>query len=339
MKTDREAPSGSNIDKCLVLIARAIREHRLSHAYLVVGPPGSGKKEFMEKCAGLLLCNAPDLSSHTPGACMSCNSCHKFQKRVHPDALDLAPQGQYIKIGQVREMQKILSFAPLESKRRVCTITDANRLNADASNALLKTLEEPPEGTYLLLAATSTSRLLPTIVSRCQIISIRKRQDRKNFDEKMTGAGLPMDAMPFLGYVSDGNPEIAVQLADAGLMDIRNIIMQFLTSEYREVLFFTASHAISHPRENIDMAIKVLYSIIRDLILIMSHKDNVSSLLANQDRAEELAKLAQETNYDSLFSYRRLMEQAERYLERNVNPEMTAEMLLTYWLQHHTGTE
>ena len=308
-----------------------MKHNRLSHAYLVTGPPGSGKGHFIRECARFLLCMEPEMSGPVPQACHSCSSCHKFQREVHPDFLNLEPEGRFIKIDQVRSMQRTISFAPLEARRRICAIVSADRLNIDASNALLKALEEPPEDTHLLLACTSPSRLLPTIVSRCQILPLRNRSSRTDFEKKFTET-VPEEAVPFLKYVSGDSPEFAEELARAGLLDIRQTIFEYLVSTKKRRLFFNTSLSISRPRERLELAIRIFHTITRDTILLMNTGSSRHNLLINQDKTDELAKLAQGTNCDSLCRYKKLIEKAEMHLQRNVNREMISDMLLIFWL-------
>ncbi len=316
----------------LRLIANALENHRLAHAYLITGPPGSGKQHFMERCSQLILCDDPRFGLH-PEPCHICNSCVKFERRLHPDLLQLAPEGRYIKIDQIRSIQKMLSFAPLESKRRVCTITAAERLGIDAANALLKTLEEPPDNTYLLLSAISMARLLPTIVSRCQIITFRDEINSTATNREFGIEGVPEDVVPFLKYVSGKRPNLANELIESGILDLRQTLFEFLGTSRKKELFFQTSQAISNPKENIEHAIKIIYTIIRDLLLLKQPEPSLYELMVNLDKKQELTKLAQAINYDSLSEYQDRIEKASIYLDRNVNPEMIADMLLMFWLK------
>ncbi len=308
----------------LGLIARALARNRLSHAYLVAGPPGSGKKRLIRECARLLLCENPRLEVPEPGACLACTSCLKFKRAVHPDFLELEPQGRFIRIDQIREMQRAVTFAPLEARRRVVVILTADRLNISASNALLKTLEEPPENTHLLLASTSSSRLLPTIVSRCQVLPAGYRSPDTS---SMAGAGLPA---AFLEYVSGQSMELRDQMLEDGLLDIRDALFEFLGASRKKELFFQTSRTLCQPRKRLNLALVVLHTVVRDLFLLHYAPIQTRELI-NQDRLSELSKLAQCLNYDSLVRYHEFLYRAETYVERNVNPEMISDALLVFW--------
>ena len=148
------------------LVERAIESGRPPHALLLVGVEGIGKTTLALDLAAGLLCLAAD-SAVRP--CRVCAACRKVEHGNHPDVHLLAPEGagQQIRIGQVQQLGADLALLPLEGRFRVGIIEKAHRLNDDAQNALLKTLEEPPPRVVLILAADDAARLLPTVISRC----------------------------------------------------------------------------------------------------------------------------------------------------------------------------
>jgi DNA polymerase-3 subunit delta' len=164
---------------------------RLPHAILFYGPAGIGKADFMETFAQALLCENVRPDGHACGACASCGwfaqNNHPDYRRVRPEALEDEPGGEAeegaepaskskstkapskeIKIEQVRGLADFMNISTHRQGLRVVVLYPAESLNMPASNALLKTLEEPPPGTVFLLASNSLDRLLPTILSRCR---------------------------------------------------------------------------------------------------------------------------------------------------------------------------
>ena len=156
------------------LLRRAIGNGSLHHAILITGIPGVGKKTLARALARSLLCENPASGD----ACGECPACRKLERSVHPDVYELLPEGKFIKIEQVREIKKKLLFHPVLGEHRVFLIFEAQHMNRDAANALLKSLEEPPPGNYLILTSPDDRALLPTIVSRCQRIDLSPLPDR-----------------------------------------------------------------------------------------------------------------------------------------------------------------
>jgi len=150
-----------------LLIKKMIETGRVGGSYLFSGPQGVGKKTTAQFLAMAVNCKT---SPFPP--CGACPACEKILTRNHPDFMTLTPLPgkQAIAIEQVRELQKTLSFGPYEGKRRVVMIDPAERLGLEAANALLITLESPPEHTLLILISSSPYALLETIRSRCQVI-------------------------------------------------------------------------------------------------------------------------------------------------------------------------
>jgi DNA polymerase III subunit delta' len=159
---------------------RSIANGRDSHAYLISGPAGIGKALLAHRLAQVLNC---DVSNHSP--CLQCRSCRRIERGNHPDVRLASMETQAaqakatqstrqkdLKIDTVREWQHDIALKPYEGRRRVFILLDAERLSEEASNAMLKTLEEPPLFATLILVANSVN-LLPTIVSRCQHIRLR----------------------------------------------------------------------------------------------------------------------------------------------------------------------
>jgi DNA polymerase-3 subunit delta' len=140
---------------------------RISHAYLFVGPPGSGKKTAARAFACALFCE--------DGGCGACALCQRIRRGNHPDVHVISPEGaaSYL-VPQVREVIHDTNLTPIEGARKVYIIEDADLFNDASANAFLKTLEEPPSDVVVILLAHSLDSVLPTIASRCQIVRFRR---------------------------------------------------------------------------------------------------------------------------------------------------------------------
>ena len=131
---------------------------------------------------------------------------------LHPDVTVLEPEGQAIKVDQVRQMQRDLAYRPYEGKRRVCILTAADRMAPNMSNTLLKTLEEPPLHTVIILVANSSKAILPTILSRCQQIPFNPLPLPSLTRWLVEQKGLPEAEAHLLASLSEGSPGKALQL-------------------------------------------------------------------------------------------------------------------------------
>jgi len=152
-------------------LAPTLANERLTHALLITGPPGVGKRQLAQVLAAAILCGDRD-ASQLP--CGTCKSCVQLAARAHPDAAMLTPEEgkREIRVDQVREFSRTLYLTPQYGTGRVGLIDAAERLNVHAGNSLLKTLEEPPAGSHLVLLSERTGGVLPTVRSRCQILRV-----------------------------------------------------------------------------------------------------------------------------------------------------------------------
>ena len=148
-------------------LQRTVASDRIAGAYLFVGPTGVGKETVARYFAQLIFCQQ---DTQPPTVCGACLACRKVDSGNHPDLQFIYPDGSQLKIGQIRELQKQIIYEPFEASRKVYILTDVERMTEEAENCLLKTLEEPPASSVLILVTSNIRALLPTTRSRCQIL-------------------------------------------------------------------------------------------------------------------------------------------------------------------------
>ena len=158
----------SNIKDELIHI---VELNKISHSYLFLGTAGIGKKEIAKEFAKMILC------LNEKKYCNHCKSCIEFDSNNNPDFQIIEPDGNSLKIEQIRQMQRKIIEAPIISQNKVYIINDADLMTIEAQNCLLKTLEEPPEFVTIILIGSNENSFLSTIKSRCTII---KFQDIEN---------------------------------------------------------------------------------------------------------------------------------------------------------------
>ena len=168
-------------DKEVALLQDAIARGRLHHAYLLGGPPGAGKTALALALAQTLNCQGGALPEALeggggPGPCNACSTCRRIANSNHPDVTIVAmePNQRELGIDAIRDLTHFANVKPFEGGWRVFIVQDADRVTHEAANALLKTLEEPPPQTILVLTTAAEERVLPTIRSRCQAVQLHR---------------------------------------------------------------------------------------------------------------------------------------------------------------------
>src|SRR5919109_2030307 len=190
-------------------LRRAVRESRISHAYLFSGPDGIGKKLIALEFGKILNC----VSTYESGeadlkntAC-DCPSCRKIEKGIHPDVLLVEYKGtKDIKVDQIREeVEEKLYFRPFEGRFKVAILDEAERMNQNAQNAFLKTLEEPPPDSVIILITSQPQSLLPTIRSRCQLLEFSPLPEEILVEEIRKRKNLSPDEAVLCARLSGGS--------------------------------------------------------------------------------------------------------------------------------------
>ena len=202
-------------------LAQALSEGRLSHAYLFLGAPGSGKHEAALALAQCIVCPA--------GGDATCDECRRVAHRTHPDVHWLEPGSAtgYL-VAQVRELIEDVSLAPVRATSKVYVLERCELLRGAAANALLKTLEEPPANVVFVLCGRSTAAMLPTIVSRCQQVPFRVVSPTAGADEVMRACGAS-SAEAKVALAVAGTPARAVEfLRLPSRREARRLVVQTL---------------------------------------------------------------------------------------------------------------
>ncbi len=196
----------------LAVVARAVQAERAPHALLLSGPPRVGKTTLALDLAAGLLCQVEDPSARP---CRDCVACRKVESGSHPDVHRLSPEGagQQIRLGQVQALTGELALLPLEGRCRLAIVEHAQRLNDDAQNALLKTLEEPPALVTIVLCADEPAGLLPTVVSRCARVRLGPVAPAVIAQLLAERSGLDLLRGEALGRLSGGMVGSAIDLA------------------------------------------------------------------------------------------------------------------------------
>lgn len=180
-----------------------ISRKELSHAYIFEGKAASGKLDMAIWIAQALFCE--DIQSNGE-PCQSCLNCKRILSRNHPDVLIVEPEGASIKVDQVRQIREMMTMSGMEGRQKVYIIDQAEKMTVNAANSLLKFFEEPNEASYVFLLTEAKNRLLPTVLSRAQVISFRPLPSQVREDQ-LVERGIPREKARVLSKLSQDNEE------------------------------------------------------------------------------------------------------------------------------------
>ena len=270
------------------------------------------------------------MDSESTEPCGLCRSCKKIAAGQHPDLIVDEPEQSRIKISAVRDLGNSLAVKPYEALTRVVIIDQAQAMNQQAGNALLKLLEEPPAKTILILIAVNTYSLLPTIVSRCQQIRF-KPISFQILAEYLGRKGIAYEEAQTLGKLADGSFAKAKDLADAGWLSRREWIIRVTErlnskkeGDHRAALCMAFSEMLARDKDVIDDALDLMTSWFRDIAVIKRGAQQV----VNQDLLPRLQQAAQNCSMMGVLSSIGQLETARKKIKGNANIRLTMDILL-----------
>ncbi|MCQ9207834.1 MAG: DNA polymerase III subunit delta', partial [Omnitrophica bacterium] len=227
-------------EKAVEFFRNSVSKDRLAHAYLFSGPQGLGKTLLAQNLAKFLNCENPvKKESSLIDCCDRCSSCRKIEGSNHPDVhwLETTGRSAKISIDQIRLMQKEISLKAYEGRFKVFIIQDAQRITEEAANCLLKTLEEPPDSSLVILTCTNISGLLPTIISRCQIIKFFPLDYDTIKEILISDYALDQRYVHFLSAASEGRIGRALSLKEDDSFAKKNRIIDKVCATNRQESF------------------------------------------------------------------------------------------------------
>jgi len=313
------------------LLRGALRSGRVSHAYLFVGPSGVGRLTAARAFAQALLC-----ASGGDDACGRCAPCHKVAAGVHPDLRVISPgrsesgaERRAVGIDQIRDLKREAAYGPYEAARKVFVVEDAEAMRAEAANSLLKIVEEPPPGIVMILIAESTTALLPTLVSRSQLIRFSFVSAAEIARALVERAGVPAERARYLAAISGGRVGAALAAAAAGEepFERRAEVIRVLDVVARGdvVARLDAAEAVAKQKDEIERWLDIALLWVRDVVVWHEMAD--ASALANLDARREVAVWAGRTVSERLRRTAAAIEEAKANLTRNLNPRLVLETL------------
>jgi DNA polymerase-3 subunit delta' len=309
-------------DWALDLFKQQSQANRVPQALLITGPANVGKSTLARFFAQYLNCQAEDRP------CGHCHSCRKIVTGNHPDVRIFDDEDKALRIDQVRELQRELSLSPRESQYRVALLCNFERATTGAANALLKTLEEPASPVVLILTTTEAGSLLPTIVSRCQVLKLRPVPVGEVLAALQDRWQAPPAQAELLTQLAAGRLGWAVRaLTDDAFLERRaqrlNDLLDLLRMHRTERLAY--AYQLSNDLAALKETLAIWLTIWRDLLLL---KTNAQTRITNLDWQDVLQNIAQNTSVLQMREIITRLRTALYHLEQNVNPRLNLEVVL-----------
>ncbi len=308
-------------EKPISILKSAIARDRIAHAFLFHGMEGIGKRTTASVFARAVNCGGED------PPCDVCASCRKAARHNHPNIITIRAEGQFIKIAAVKELQARMNFRPGKGKR-VFIIEEADRMNAPAANALLKTLEEPSPGNILLLTTARSHALPMTILSRCQHLRftpLPRGEVARFLREK---EGLDEAAAEILAASSGGSIGRAIEMNREDYLTLRNGILDHLAQDDPADLLKRLAFAgrFGTEREDVLEALRILRSGYRDSLFL--RETGEKEKLMFRDRAGVIEAIAGRLSGRDLLRNIAAVEAAMSAIVQNANKSLTLEAML-----------
>jgi DNA polymerase-3 subunit delta' len=303
--------------RAMQILRKGIETGRIYPAYLFTGMEGIGKRLVALNMAKAL--NCPNQAGE---ACDQCPSCQRMDKAGHPDLLQISPAGEAIKIGQIRELQRTIAFKPYEARWRVIIVDGAERMTREAANAFLKTLEEPPHGTTIILIATALEGLPPTVPSRCQRILFNPLTQEEV--EKVLAEHLTTKEIHTLAPLAGGSPGRVLRMDWEEVTKARGALPSALSSSLGRRL--AVAQELAHQEGRGGMFLEILQGWIRDLIVY--RETGEEGRLLNSDLANEVKRVASRGETEGLLRDFWSLLRIQRGIEAHGNIQLSLESAL-----------
>ena len=311
-------------EKKIAILQKALAQKRIGHAYLFSGIPAVGKKTIAWEFVKALNCEKEDALHDS---CGECSSCRKIQRGNHPDVFSVEADGQFIRIDAIREIQEQMKCKPLEARRRVFVIDDADKMNDQAANALLKILEEPSPSNILILVTARPYSMPSTIISRCQHMRFNPLRFDTVAKFLVDRIGMDDQRALLLAGLSGGSLGHAMELNEDDIVVYRTELIKLLSITQRNDPFSLINFAsfLGQGKKEIKQGLNILSTIFRDALVFKETQKN--EMLVNQDNSSFISIQAARLSGGQILQNIALVERAGETIDQNVNKSLTLETM------------
>ncbi|WP_067729737.1 DNA polymerase III subunit delta' [Oceanobacillus damuensis] len=307
------------------IITNSIKKGRVSHAYLLQGDRGTGKGAIALLIAKGLFCT--NKSGVEP--CNECNNCKRIASGNHPDVHWIEPEGQSIKIEQVRNLQKEFTYSGVESNQKVYIIKDADTLTVNAANRILKFLEEPSKQTTAIMLTENSQSIIPTIRSRCQVVDLQPL-NTGYFQNLLMEQGMAKNDAVLMSALTNNLDEAFRWNEDEWFAEARKLMVQLVelfTIKPEDVYLFIHNNWVPHfkERKEQEQGLDLLLLAFKDILYYHIGNDEAYAFFTPNDELVE--KAAMSFSQEQLVNILNLVLKAKRKLKQNVQPTLVIEQL------------
>ncbi|HCJ09490.1 MAG: DNA polymerase III subunit [Lachnospiraceae bacterium] len=299
---------------------------KVSHAYILNGEKGSGKKTLAAVVAKSLQCEAGE-----PDPCGTCKSCLQAESGNQPDIIWVNHEKpNVISVDEIRsQILNDISLKPYSSRYKIYIVPDAQLMNQQAQNAILKTLEEPPEYAIIMLLTNNVDKFLPTIISRCIVLNFRPVEPLHMMDYLMTQIGVDEEKARFCTDFAQGNLGKAVRLAISPdyneiKEDSLRLLRRIQDMDMEDII--QAVRNMGKYKLDITDYIDIMTMWFRDILMVKI--SNSPNKLIFKDEYSIMRKQASHVSYEGLEEILQALEKLKIRLEANVNFDIAMELML-----------
>lgn len=309
-------------------IQSAIKMNKVSHAYMIEGEEGIGKKLLVNTIAKALQCEEKQKEP-----CDQCSSCKKFDTLNHPDVKYIQPiKKASIGVDDIREQLNMdIHIKPYQYPYKIYVIYQADTMTVQAQNALLKTIEEPPHYAIIFLIAQNSSMFLPTVLSRCVILSLKAIEEAKITNFLIQKELILEEQAKMYASFSRGNIGKAMMLLNSTEFEhIRNDIINMVEYIAKEQVYDAMEMAkkLSDYKDKATMILDIMMTWLHDLMLIKKIPDE--KYIIHKDKFKSLLKHGQLLSYNNLSVLMERVESIQKNIRVNVNYQLSLETMLFY---------
>ncbi|MGM9928020.1 MAG: DNA polymerase III subunit delta' [Bacillus sp. (in: firmicutes)] len=308
------------------MLQNSLQKNRIAHAYIFEGERGTGKKDASLLLAKSLYCEKKD-SGEAP--CNQCINCKRIASGNHPDVHIIEPDGLSIKKEQIQFLQEEFTKKGVESNRKVYIIVEAEKMTVQAANSLLKFLEEPLSDTMAVLISDNAKKILPTIVSRCQMITFH-HLSATILQKRLQEQGVNEQTAAIVSQLTNQFDEaLEISLDDWFAQAQRKVIELYeaLKQNYMKALIYLQEEWFRHfkEKEQIDRGLDFLLLLYKDLLYIQLDKYEA---IVFKSKQMELEKYAFQIAQRQIANDMEYILEAKRRLVSNTNPQLVMEQLV-----------